>query len=47
MAIAVGILVVLYYAGVVHSKISVGIALTAMSLLLFVSAMLSPPHNEE
>lgn len=39
-------LLALYYMGVLHSKITVGIALTAMSVVLFLSVLLSP-HGDE
>lgn len=45
-AIAVAMIVVLYYAGVVNSKVVVGIALTVMSVVLFVSVLLNP-HSDE
>lgn len=42
LGVAIAILLLLYYAGVVHSKLFVGVALTAMSVLLFVSVLVTP-----
>lgn len=46
-AIAVAMLLVLYYAGVVNSKIAMGIALTAMAGILLLSALIIPPPGDE
>lgn len=45
-ALIVAALVALHYMGVLTSKTTVGIALTAMSVLLFLSVLLTP-HNDE
>lgn len=41
-AVALVMLLVLYYAGVVHSKMAVGIPVTAMSGILLLSVFLTP-----
>jgi hypothetical protein len=46
LAVAVAIIVVLYYTGVLHSKVTVGIALTSMSAML-VFSVLYHPHRDE
>lgn len=45
VAIAVAMVVILYYTGVVDSKVTVGIALTVMSVFLFLSVL--SPHSDE
>ncbi len=45
--VALTMLLVLYYSGVVNSKMAVGIAVTAMGGLLLLSTFLVPPPSDE
>jgi hypothetical protein len=40
-------LLALYYTGVLNSKITVGVALTAMSVVLFLTVLLRPHEHED
>ncbi len=44
--LALAMLLVLYYAGVVHSKMLVGIAVTTMGGILLLSTFLVPPPGD-
>lgn len=42
----IAVLLALYYTGVLNSKVTVGVALTTMSVLLFLSVLLTPSGDE-
>jgi hypothetical protein len=46
-AIALAMLIVLYYHGVIDSKLVIGVGATAMSGILLISTFMLPPSEDE
>jgi hypothetical protein len=45
--VAIAIMLVLHYTGVLNSMTTVGVVVITFSVVLFLSVLLSPPHEKE